>query len=146
VSLHREAAIAESWQRTLSTVPTLIGRVVYLSGLRNVNTGIYEHFGLAQRVGEDEVDRTLRRSHMGAFQDWLCFGLAKQKEELEEYLSGVDGDRREIIASWLAMEPWNNWAPAESRDVERKLFNTDMKVILELLRADYGVSSRDPES
>jgi hypothetical protein len=146
VSLHREAAIAESWQRTLSAIPTVIGRVVYLSSLRNVNTGIYEHFGLAQRVGEDEVDRTLRRSHMSAFQDWLCYVLEKQKEELEEYFSGLDGDRREIIASWLSTEPWNNWTPAESRDVERKLFNTDLKVILELLRVDYGVASRDPES
>jgi hypothetical protein len=146
VSLQREAAIAESWQRTLSSIPTLIGRIVYLSSLRNVNTGIYEHFGFAQRAGADEVDRTLRRSHMNAFQDWLCFGLEKQKEELEEYFSGLEGDRREIIASWLAVEPWNNWAPAESRDVERKLLNADLAVTLELLRVEYGVSSRDPDS
>ena len=146
MSLQRDALISESWQRTLSGIPTLIGRVVYLASLRNVNTGIYEHFGLAQRVGTDEVDRTLRRSHIRAFQDWLCCGLERQKVELEEYFSGLEGDRREIIASWLSMEPWNNWAPAESRDVERKLFNTDLAAILELLRVEYGVASRDPDS
>lgn len=146
MSLQREAVIAESWQRTLSAIPTLIGKLVYLSSLRNVNTGIYEHFGLAQRVGADEVDRTLRRSHMSAFQDWLCFGLEKQKEELEEYFSGLEGNTREIVASWIDLEPWNSWAPPESRDVERKLFSADLAVTLELLRAEYGVSSRDPES
>ena len=142
----RETAIAESWQRTLSAIPTLIGRLAYLSSLRNVNTGSYEHFGLAQRVGADEVDRILRRSHMTVFQEWLCFGLERQKEELEEYFSELEGDRREIVASWLTLEPWNNWVPGESRDVERKLFNADLAVILELLRVEYGVASRDPDS
>ena len=146
VNLQREAAIAESWQRTLSAIPTVIGRVAYLSSLRNVNTGSYEHFGLAQRVGSDEVDRILRRSHMTVFQEWLCFGLERQKEELEEYFSGLEGDRQEIVSSWLTLEPWNNWVPGESRDVERKLFSADLAVILELLRVEYGVSSRDPDS
>ena len=94
VSMNREGAIAESWQRTLATIPTLIGRLAYLSSLRNVNSGSYEHVGLAQRIGEGEVDRLLRRSHMNIFQEWLCFGLERQKEELEEYFSSLDGDRR----------------------------------------------------
>jgi len=146
VSSNREAAVTESWQRTLSSIPTLLGRVAYLSSLRNVNTGSYEHFGLAQRIGDDEVDRILRRSHMTVFQEWLCFSLERQKDELEAYFSGLEGDRREIIASWLTLEPWNNWVPGESRDVERKLFNADLAVILELIRGECGVSSRDPDS
>jgi hypothetical protein len=146
VNSQREAAIAESWHRTLSAIPTVIGRLGYLSSLRNVNTGSYEHFGLAQRVGANEVDRILRRSHMSVFQEWLCFALETQKEELEEYFSGLEVDKREIISSWLMLEPWNTWVPGESRDVERKLFNADLAVILELLRVEYGVSSRDPDS
>jgi hypothetical protein len=146
VNPQREAAVSESWQRTLSGIPTVIGRVAYLSSLRNSNTGTYEHFGLSQRIGTDEVDRILRRSHGVVFQEWLCFGLERQKEELEEYFSGLEGDRREIISTWSELEPWNTWVPAESRDVERKLFNADLAVVLELFRAEYGVSSRDPES
>ena len=146
VNANRETAAAESWQRTLSAIPTLIGRVAYLSSLRNVHTGSYEHVGLAQRIGEDGVDRLLRRSHIGVFQEWLCFGLEKQKEEVEEYFSGLEGEKREIISNWLSLEPWNNWVPGESRDVERKLFDADLAVVLELIRVEYGVSSRDPDS
>jgi len=146
VSSTREAAATDAWQRTLSAIPTLIGRVAYLSSLRNVHTGSYEHVGLAQRIGEDGVDRVLRRSHMSVFQEWLCFGLERQKDELEEYFSELEGDRREIISNWLTLEPWNNWVPGESRDVERKLFNADLAVILELIRAEHGVASRDPDS
>ena len=146
VSANRETAIAESWQRTLAAIPTFIGRLAYLASLRNVNTGSYEHFGLAQRVGEDEVDRILRRSHMSVFQEWLSFGLERQKDQLEEYFSWLEGDKREIISNWLTLEPWNNWVPGESRDVERKLFNADLAVIMELIRVEYGVASRDPDS
>jgi hypothetical protein len=146
VNSNREAAAADAWQRTVSTIPTLIGRVAYLSSLRNVHTGSYEHVGLAQRIGEDGVDRIIRRSHVTVFQEWLCFGLERQKSELEEYFSGLEGDRREIISNWLTLEPWNNWVPGESRDVERKLFNADLAVILELIRAEHGVASRDPDS
>jgi len=143
--IDREAAATESWQRTLAAIPTVIGRIAYLSSLRNAHTGAYEHVGLAQRIGEDGVDRVIRRSHTSAFQDWLCFGLERQKEELEEYLSGLEGDRSEIISNWVSLEPWNNWVPGDSRDVERKLFSADLAVILELLRAENGVSSRDPD-
>lgn len=146
MTVNREAAAAESWQRTLSAIPTVIGRIAYLSSLRNLHTGSYEHVGLAQRIGEDGVDRVLRRSHMSVFQEWLCFGLEKQKEELGEYISDQGGDRREIVSNWLTLEPWNNWVPGESRDVERKLFGADFAVILELIRVEYGVSSRDPDS
>lgn len=146
VNSNREAAVVESWQRTLSAIPTLIGRLAYLSSLRNAHTGSYEHFGLAQRVGEDEVNRILRRSHVTAFQEWLCFGLERQKDELDEYFSELEGDKREIISNWLTLEPWNNWVPGESRDVERKLFSADLAVILELIRVEYGVASPDPNS
>ena len=146
VTANREGAAAESWQRTLSAIPTLIGRIAYLSSLRNVHTGSYEHAGLAQRIGEDGTDRVIRRSHMSVFQEWLCFGLERQKDELDEYFSGLEGDRREVVSNWLTLEPWNSWVPGESRDVERKLFTADLAVVLELIRVEYGVSSRDPDS
>lgn len=141
----KAAALNESWQRTLSAIPAMIGRLSYLASLRNTNTGTYEHFGLAERVGATETDKLLRRSHLEVFQEWLCYELDRQKTELEEYLAGLEGDKREIISTWLSLEPYAVWVPAESRDVERKLFYSDLSVVLELLRADYGVASRDPD-
>jgi hypothetical protein len=144
--VNREDSAADSWRRTLAGIPTVIGRIAYLASLRNVHTGQYEHAGLSQRIGEDSADRIIRGSHTGVFQEWLCFGLERQKQELDEYLSGLEGSKTGVISGWLAVEPWNNWVPGESRDVERKLFNADLAVILELIRAENGVASRDPDS
>ena len=42
---------------------------------------------------------------MSVFQEWLCFGLERQKEELEEYFSGLEGDRREIVPTGSRSNP-----------------------------------------
>lgn len=141
---NREAALAETWRRTLAGIPARLGRLAYLASLRNPNTGAYEHFGLAERVGAVETDRLLRRSHIEVFQEWLCFGLERQREELEDHLSSLEGNKRDIIAAWLSLEPYAVWVPAESREVERKLFYTDLAAVLELIRDEYGVASHDP--
>ena len=138
-------AVGENWRRTLDQIPTVPGRLAFLASLRSPATGTYEHFGLSQRIGAAGADELLRRAHREIFDAWLCFNLASQKEELEEYFAGIGGDRREIVWNWLHFKPWNSWIPAESRDVERNLFDADLSAVLEMLRAEYGVASRDPD-
>ena len=145
MSPEKEAILTESWQRTLAGIPSFPGRMAYLASLRNANTGTYEHFGLSQRIGAPEVDRLLRRSHVDLFQEWLCFSLDRQRRELDDYLADLEGDKREIVSTWLSLGPYAVWIPAESRDVERKLYYADLGAVLELIRRDYGVASRDPD-
>jgi hypothetical protein len=141
----RQAAIAESWRKTLAGIEPLLARLAWLASLRNQNKGTYEHFGLAERIGEDATDNLIHRSHRESFQEWLCFGLERQKEEIEAYFASLDGDRDKILANWLTLGPYGSWIPAESRDVERKLFYTDLETVLELIRSESGVASRDPD-
>lgn len=140
-----QTAVAENWRRTLDQIPTVIGRLAFMTSLRSPATGGYEHFGLAQRIGAQAADQLLRRIHAELFESWLCFGLERQKEEIEEYLSTLGSDKREILWNWLYLKPWIAWIPAESRDVERILFDTDISAALELLRIEYGVACRDPD-
>jgi hypothetical protein len=141
----REAALTETWRRTLAGIPTHPGRLAYLASLRDTNTGRYEHFGLAQKMGAEESDRLLRDSHMEVFRQWLDFGLERQYRELGDYLADLEGDKREIVFNWLSLGPYAAWIPADSRDVERKLFYADIASLLELVRRDYGVASRNPD-
>ena len=142
----RQTVIEESWRRTVGKIGTLLGRLAYLASLRNTNSGVYEHFGLAEKMGVNEADHLIHRSHIEVFQQWLCFGLERQKAELEAYFAQQEGNPREILANWLVLRPYAAWVPAESRDVERKLFCTDLEMVLEVIRSDSGVASRDPDS
>ena len=137
------AVIRESWRRTLEGISTVLGRLAYLASLRDQNTGAYIHFGLSQKVGESEADRILRQSHADVFHQWICLGIGPQKEEVRDYLSGLGGDPREIIANWLRLEPYQNWVSAESREAERRLFAADLANVSELIRREFDVASPD---
>jgi hypothetical protein len=50
------------------------------------------------------------------------------------------------LEHWLSLEPYGVWVPADSRRVERKLFYSDLGAVLDLIRSECGVASRDPDS
>ena len=95
-------ALADLCKHTLSHIPTLVGRLVYLATLRDVNSGAYRHHGLATAFGRDEAARALRESHDATFQGWLKLSLAEKNEDLREYLDSprrsTGGSRRALAA------------------------------------------------
>lgn len=143
LKLERGAA-ADLWRNTLSQIPTTFGRLVYLASLRDLNSGAYEHYGLAQIFGVKEADRTLRHSHSQVFTEWLNFNLEQQKGDLEEYLGGLEEDIGAILATWIRLAPYRNLIPARARDVEKQLYLTDLEAVLELLKHEHDVVSPDP--
>ena len=132
---------SDLWRLTLSQIPTTFGRLVFLSTLRDPNTGVYAHYGFAQRVGEEAADTALRQSHWHCFSEWLAFSLEEQKADLDLYLSGIDSDKKTILETWTRTKPYRNLIPASAMDVERKLYNSDLEALLELLTNVHGVAS-----
>lgn len=141
-SLERGAA-PDLWRNTLSQIPAHFGRLVYLSSLRDPNSGRYEHYGLALVFGEQDADRALRQSHAQTFAEWLCFDLEQQKADLDLYLSALMNNRKLIVETWLRLGPYRNLIPASATPMESELYLTDFAALLELLKNDYGVSVGD---
>lgn len=137
---------SDLWRHTLSQIPTTFGRLVFLSTLRDPNTGVYAHYGFAQRVGEQAADVALRQSHSQSFSEWLAFSLDEQKADLDLYLSGIDSDKKTILETWMRTKPYRNLIPAAAIEVERRLYNSDLETLLELLTVVHGVSFRDRDA
>jgi len=142
----RRRAIDDVWSRTLSQIQSTFGRIVYLASLRDENSGRYRHFGLAQIYSEDEADRALRDSHQEVFSEWLNYELARQRQDLEAYLEGLEGDRRTILDTWLRIAPYHRLIPAQASEAERLLYISDLELILDLLRNELSPSSASPDS
>lgn len=140
------SAAADLWRNTLSQIPTTIGRLIYLASLRDQNTGAHHHRGLEQLFGQEQSEQTIRQSHSQIFSDWLCFNLEQQKRGLEAYLVELHEDRKIVLATWIRLAPYRHYPPADAREVERSLFITDLEMVLELLRYDYGVAPSDPDA
>jgi hypothetical protein len=131
---------SDLWRHTLSQIPTTFGRLVFLSTLRDPNTGVYAHYGFAQRVGEEVSAATLRQSHEQCFAEWINFKLEEQKADLDLYLSGIEGDKRTILDTWLRTKPYRSLIPVSAQEIEKQLYYSDLETLLELLSTVHGVS------
>lgn len=139
-------AVPDVWRRTLSQIETVFGRLVYLAGLRDNNTGRYEHHGLAMLFGDEESDSALRASHETTFAEWLVFGLEHQKADLDFYLSQLTTQKRRTVETWLRLRPYRNLIPARAGEAERTLYLSDFGALLELLKHEYGVAEPDSDA
>jgi hypothetical protein len=140
------SASADLWRNTISQIPSVFGRLVYLASLRNPNNGSYEHHGLALVFGEDEANKALKNSHSAVFAEWLSFNLEQQKADLYLYISALFEDKRVVVETWIRLAPYRNLLPASARGVERRLYITDFTALLELLKGANGVAEPDPDA
>jgi hypothetical protein len=140
--LERGAA-PDLWRHTLSHISTVFGRLAYLSSLRELNSGKYQHHGLAQVFGDDEADRALRQSHAQTFAEWLCFDLEQQKTDVVNYLAELQESRRQVIETWLRVSTYQSYIPGSATITQRELYLSDFGTIMELLKNEYGVDGVD---
>ncbi len=136
----------EVWARDLSHITTSYGRLVYLAGLRNSNTGLYEHYGSDASV-RTEANKVLKRVHEDIFTEWISYPLERKKADIEVYIAGIDQvDRTDLIDAWLRLTPYKNLVPASIQGPERRKHVSDFEAILGLLKNVYGVASPDPDA
>lgn len=128
------SALADLCKHTLSHIPTLTGRLVYLAGLRDVNSGTYRHHGLAAAFGRDEAVRALRESHEATFQGWLNLSLAEKNADLREYFLALDDPLEDVVEHWLKSGVSRSYVPTAAMTVEAELFCKDLETLLGLLK------------
>lgn len=139
-------APSDLWRNTLSRIPTLFGKIMYLASVRGPETGRYEHHGLALLFGEKAADTALRRSHEECFAHWLELPLEQQKADLDEYLASHAAQRRIVVDNWLRLAPYRTAPPASARASEKRLFVADFEALLLVLKAEYGVDVQDQDA
>jgi hypothetical protein len=139
-------ALSSVWRNTLAQIPSVFGRLVYISSLRNPNNGRYEHHGLALLFGEEDANRALKKSHSQAFAEWLTFNLEQQMADVNLYISSLAEDRSTVLDTWAKLAPYRSLFPHTVRGVERRLYITDLTTVLQLLRNASGVSAPDQDA
>ena len=142
--------VADLWKHTLSKIPTIYGRLVYLAGLRDSRTGVYQHYGLAETFGREESKRTLLESHRQVFAEWLALSLAEKTANLRSYLVSAEESTEEsskrILTHWLLSGQHRVQFPDTASAAERALFHQELDLLVELLRAEPAGVGIDPDS
>ena len=133
----------EIWAQDLLHIRTSYGRLVYLAGLRNPDTGRYEHYG-SSNAGRTHASRTLKNVHERIFNEWISYPLERKKNDVDLYIKGIEQvGQAELIDAWLRLTPYKNLVPASIQGPERQKHISDFEAILGLLKSVYGVASPD---
>ncbi len=127
------SALADLCKHTLSRIPTLSGKLIYLATLRDVHSGTYRHHGLITAFGRDEAVKALRESHQEAFQGWLKLSLTEKNEDLRDYLISLDDSQEEVVEHWLQSGVYRSYVPASAIKAESDLFCHDLEMLLTLV-------------
>jgi hypothetical protein len=140
-------AAAEVCLKEVSLIPTSYGRLVYLAGLRDPDTGKYGHYGSVSTANELWTDRVLRDYHESIFHQWVSFPLQAKKADVELYIASTGrSDKMEMIDTWLRLTPYKNLVPGSFQGPERQKHISDFEAILGLLKNVYGVVSPDRDA
>lgn len=140
------SAVEDLWRVTLSQIPSLLGRLIYLSSLRDPNTGLYSHQGLAQRFDAAAADAAIRESHQEAFGRWLLLKIREQREDCELYWSSLLEEKRLVAEMWAKTESYRSMFPASASPAQRADFNVHMEILLEWLRNAYAAGGDDRDA
>lgn len=141
-TLERSAS-ADLARKTLSRIPTSIGRIVYLASLRDPNSGTYHHHGLASIFGPAESRGALLEGHEAAFREWLELSLVEKHEDLSSYLNALEDPRDLVLDNWRNLGVYRSYIPASACESDRELFFAEFNVLLAAFRCeDSGASPR----
>src|SRR5436190_15489397 len=104
-------ALADLWKHTLSHVPSIYGRLVYLASLRDANSGIYRHHGLSAAFGREESVSAMRKSHHDTFREWLRLPLSDKSVDLITHFQNVEENPRQVVSYLVRAAPYLSQVP-----------------------------------
>lgn len=138
-------ALADLWKHTLSRIPTIYGRLVYLTSLRDPNSGSYRHHGLSAAFGREESTEALRKSHEDTFLEWLKLPLAAKDSDFRTYFQSVEESPGAVVPYLARSVRYAGQAPDSAGHAQRRQFQLEMETLLDLLRND-SAAVRSPGS
>jgi len=111
---------------------SVFGNLLAISSLRDPVRGGYKHDLTRDRP--DRGARILRRLHREVFLEWLNLSLEEQEKDIRLWMAsrGLRGDRSIAVVLALESEAYR-LIPATSSKPERKLFVSDLRVVIELI-------------
>ena len=129
-----QAAADDMRRRTLSQIKRPLDRLIYLASLRDYNTGVYYHDGLASRFSDDAVCEALSDCHREVFRQLFFCSLEDLVEQLEGYADSTNASPADFIAAWQGLEPYRVSIPAETDSVSAAFFFSNLRVALAVLQ------------
>jgi hypothetical protein len=130
--------------RTLSELPRSLDRLIYLASMRDYNTGLYYHDGLAARFSQEVACEALADCHREVFRQLVACSLENLVCQMEAYMKSTHTSPREFLAAWRKLEPYRVAVPVEADPLSAQLLFSTFKVALAILEASLNHRPGEP--
>lgn len=128
-----EAAVDDIKKHTLPAFPTDFAQLIYLSSMRDYNTGEYYHDGLALRFGQEVSGKALATCHREVFDRLVRTSLEGLFQQIESYLNCTGDQQDQLLAAWQQIEPYRVTVPLGADNVSTELFFSNVRILLAIL-------------
>jgi len=122
-------------RRTLSEIPRSLDRLIYLASMRDYNTGLYYHDGLASRFSQEVACEALADCHREAFRDLVGRPLRDLVSQMEGYMDSTHTSPGEFLTAWKKLEPYRVAVPVETDPLSAEFLFSSFKIALAILEA-----------
>jgi hypothetical protein len=129
-----EQVVTDFQSRTLARMEWHFSRLIYLSSLRDYNTGRYHHHGLESRYTSEAVDEGLRRCHTQVFDELVTLPLKKQTDDLVGFFTSLREERSRLVDAWERLRSYRILPPENCHPLAKELFEKNIVIILKVLR------------
>jgi hypothetical protein len=119
--------------RTLASFPRALDRLIYLASMRDYNTGVYYHDGLAARFTEEVSCQALAECHRTAFRELVSCTLEELVGQMEGYQESTRTSLADFIIAWRKLEPYRVAIPVETDPLSAEFLFSNLRIALAIL-------------
>jgi hypothetical protein len=124
------AVIEDFSSQSLAAISTDIGRLYYISSLKDPDSGRYEHDGLKSLYPENAVQAGISHCHEELFSRILETPLREQERELDTCLGSAGDKYWDVVESWRESRFFQEFCPEGLPDYLQDLFCSNMGALL----------------
>jgi hypothetical protein len=121
--------------RTLSEMPRSLDRLIYLASMRDYNTGLYYHDGLASRFSQEVACEALADCHREAFRQLVECSVEDLVGQMKGYMDSTHISPGEFLTAWSKLEPYRVAVPVESNPLSAQFLFSSFKIALAILES-----------
>jgi hypothetical protein len=121
--------------RTLSEIPRPLDRLIYLASMRDYNTGLYYHDGLASRFTQEVACQALADCHREAFRELVESPLQDLVGQMEAYMDSTRTSPGDFLTAWKKLEPYRVAVPVETDPLSAQFLFSSFKIALAVLES-----------
>ena len=129
--------------RTLAAIPTEFGKLLYLTSLRDLASGVYFHEGLSALYPEPAVQQGLQFCHEELFFRILELPLEQQEGDLRLCISHLEGEFWGKVSRWKQTELHRLLVPGNVPAYLRELFHANVGALLQVLLEEHATLHPD---